>query len=124
MAPAPAPEIWGSIRKGPVELGIDAFEFAHMCTAGFPEPWTFSLRARRYLREHRTDFDLVHDNQCLGYGIRGIERDGMPVVATLHHPITVDRDLEVAEAKRLKAASSAASRCGAGTGSSGCRSRS
>jgi glycosyltransferase involved in cell wall biosynthesis len=96
-------EIWASMRRGPADFGIDAFEFAHMCTAGFPEPWTFSLRARRYLRDRRTDYDLVHDNQCLGYGIAGIERDGIPVVATLHHPITVDRDLEVAEAKRLGA---------------------
>ena len=39
-----------------------------MCTAGFPEPWTFSLRARRLLAERRDDFDLVHDNQCLGNG--------------------------------------------------------
>jgi glycosyltransferase involved in cell wall biosynthesis len=93
-------EIVASAKKGAREFGIDAFEFAHMCTAGFPEPWTFSLRARRYLRTYRTDYDLVHDNQCFGYGVAGIERDGLPVVATLHHPITVDRDLEVAEAKR------------------------
>lgn len=84
-------------------LATDAFEFAHMCTAGFPEPWTYSLRVRRYLRRHLTDYDLVHDNQCLGYGIAGIVKDGLPVVATLHHPITVDRDLEIAEAKKLKA---------------------
>ena len=29
---------------------IDVLEFAIMCTAGFPEPLTFSLRARRVLR--------------------------------------------------------------------------
>ncbi|MFN2606939.1 MAG: glycosyltransferase family 4 protein [Acidimicrobiales bacterium] len=77
---------------------VDVAEFALMCTAGFPEPLTFSLRARRVLAGRRHEFDLVHDNQCLGYGILGIARDGFPVLATLHHPITVDRDLELAHA--------------------------
>ncbi|MDQ4070765.1 MAG: glycosyltransferase family 4 protein [Actinomycetota bacterium] len=77
---------------------VDVVEFATMCGAGFPEPLTFSLRARRALRSRRRDFDVVHDNQCLGYGILGIARDGLPVVGTVHHPITVDRDLELASA--------------------------
>jgi glycosyltransferase involved in cell wall biosynthesis len=81
---------------------VDVAEFALMCTAGFPEPLTFSLRARRVLRGRRGDFDLVHDNQCLGYGILGIARDGLPVVATLHHPITVDRRLDLAHAPDWK----------------------
>lgn len=77
---------------------IDVAEYGLMCAAGFPEPLTFSLRARRALRQRRADFDVVHDNQCLAYGILGIARDGFPLVATLHHPITVDRDLELAAA--------------------------
>lgn len=85
--------------RGRQHPAIDALEFAHMCTSGFPEPLTFSLRARHYLRRHAADYDLVHDNQCFGYGIAGIQRDGLPVAATLHHPITVDRDLEIADAK-------------------------
>jgi len=78
---------------------IDVVEFATMCSAGFPEPLTFSLRARRALRSRRADFDIVHDNQCLGYGMLGIARDGLPVVATVHHPITVDRSLELSHAE-------------------------
>ena len=72
---------------------VAALEFGVMCTAGFPEPWTFSLRARRMLAARRDEFDLVHDNQCLGYGILGMMDDGWPVLETLHHPITVDRQL-------------------------------
>jgi glycosyltransferase involved in cell wall biosynthesis len=78
---------------------IDALEFAYMCTAGFPEPLTFSLRARKVLAERRADFDLIHDNQCLGQGLLGMLKDGWPLVATLHHPITVDRDLELSHAR-------------------------
>ncbi len=78
---------------------IDLREFAIMCAAGYPEPLAFSLRIRRHLRERRGDFDLVHDNQCLGRGLVAMmEEDGWPVLATLHHPITVDRDLDVAHA--------------------------
>ncbi len=79
---------------------IDVAEFAIMCAAGFPEPYTFSLRARRLLAGRRADFDIIHDNQCLGTGLRGMLRDGWPVLATLHHPITVDRDLDLAHATR------------------------
>jgi glycosyltransferase involved in cell wall biosynthesis len=77
---------------------IDVREFAVMCSAGFPEPYTFSLRARRLLAARRNDFDIVHDNQCLGSGIIGMMDDGWPVLATLHHPITVDRDLDLEHA--------------------------
>src|SRR5918995_2940342 len=51
---------------------IDVLEFALMCTAGFPEPLTFTLRARRALRDRRHDFDVVHDNQSLGTGLLGL----------------------------------------------------
>ena len=48
--------------------------------------------------DRRADFDLIHDNQCLGTGLLGMMDDGWPVLATLHHPITVDRDLDLAHA--------------------------
>jgi glycosyltransferase involved in cell wall biosynthesis len=72
---------------------IDALEVATMWTGGFPEPLTFSLRARRHLRSRRGEFDVVHDNQTLGYGLLGDV--GAPLVTTIHHPITVDRQLEL-----------------------------
>lgn len=69
-----------------VELGV-------MLSAGFGEPLAFSLRARRLLRRRAGEFDVVHDDQCLGTGMLGIMDDGWPLVTTLHHPITVDRRL-------------------------------
>ncbi|MEU9703702.1 glycosyltransferase family 4 protein [Streptomyces sp. NPDC047981] len=75
---------------------IDALEVATMWTGGFPEPLTFSLRARRMLAARRGDFDVVHDNQTLGYGLLGGPRVlGAPLVTTIHHPITVDRQLDL-----------------------------
>ncbi|WP_410538746.1 glycosyltransferase family 4 protein [Streptomyces sp. KL2] len=78
---------------------VDALEVATMWTGGFPEPLTFSLRARRHLAARRGEFDVVHDNQTLGYGLLGLERLGFPLVTTVHHPITVDRRLDLAAAE-------------------------
>jgi glycosyltransferase involved in cell wall biosynthesis len=83
-------------RPGEFRDGIDVLEYAAMCTAAFPEPLTFSLRAKREIASRRAEFDLVHDNQCLGWGLLGMQRLGLPVLATVHHPITVDRELELA----------------------------
>src|SRR3977135_2940897 len=76
----------------------DVEEFAIMAGAGFPEPYAFSRRVYAHLRDRRGEFDLVHDNQCLGRGLLNLVRDGWPFVNTLHHPITVDRDLDLAAA--------------------------
>ena len=77
---------------------IDVLEVAMMWTAAFPEPLTFSLRALRALRARRADFDVVHDNQVLAYGMLGIARLGLPLVTSIHHPISVDRRIEFAAA--------------------------
>ncbi|MEV1167819.1 glycosyltransferase family 4 protein [Nonomuraea sp. NPDC049784] len=82
---------------------IDWLEVGTMWTAGFPEPLTFTLRAYRELKKRVGDFDVVQDNQTLGYGLLGIQRM-FPVVGTIHHPISVDRRIELEAAtggKRL-----------------------
>ena len=81
---------------------IDLAEFGLMCTAGFPEPLTFSWRIRRELAKRTGQFDVIHDNQCFGRGLLGVMEDGWPLIATLHHPITVDRDLELEHARSLR----------------------
>jgi MMP alpha-(1->4)-mannosyltransferase len=75
---------------------IDVLEWAMMRTGAFPEPFTFSLRVRRALAARRGDFDLVHDNQVLGYGLLGLPKLGLPLVTSIHHPISVDRRIELA----------------------------
>jgi glycosyltransferase involved in cell wall biosynthesis len=76
----------------------DFVEVTSFSLGQFPEPLAFSLRAWDKLRRRTGDFDLVHDNQCLGYGLLGIQRD-FPLLATIHHPITVDRRLELEHAE-------------------------
>lgn len=69
------------------------FEWWSKLSGGFAEPYTFGRRAAKYLRRHGHRYDIVHDNQSLCYGLLQIQRDGLPVVATIHHPITRDRQL-------------------------------
>jgi glycosyltransferase involved in cell wall biosynthesis len=81
---------------------VDVAEWATMCTAGFPEPLTFTLRAARQLLPRAAEFDVVHDNQSLGWGLLQLVRAGLPTVATVHHPIAIDRDLELAATRSVR----------------------
>ncbi|MGI9161796.1 MAG: glycosyltransferase family 4 protein [Mycobacterium sp.] len=92
------PDPFRTPRPGEFRDHIDLLEVATMWTAGFPEPRTFSMRVARLLSARRGEFDVVHDNQCLGAALLDIA-EYLPVVATVHHPITRDRDLDLAAAK-------------------------
>jgi glycosyltransferase involved in cell wall biosynthesis len=72
-----------------------------------PEPFAFSLRAFRALaaRLRRGErFDVVHDVQCLGYGLLGVRALGLPLVSTVHHPLSVDRRASFARDRTLREA--------------------
>jgi glycosyltransferase involved in cell wall biosynthesis len=77
----------------------DWLELALMSTGAYCEPYGWSLRVDRYLKEHGHRYDVIHDNQCLGTGIARIAKR-QPVIATMHHPITVDKRLELEENRR------------------------
>lgn len=77
-----------------IKTKADILELATFSTGQFPEPIAFSYRALQVMKQRASEFDLVHDNQCLGYGILGIDKL-IPTLVTLHHPITVDRRLEM-----------------------------
>ena len=64
-------------------------------TGGFVEPWTFGERARRWVFANADNFDVIHDNQTLSDGILALQTAGIPLVTTIHHPITRDRQLAV-----------------------------
>jgi glycosyltransferase involved in cell wall biosynthesis len=78
---------------------IDVLEVAAMWTGAFPEPRTFGMRAVRALRDRLSDFDVVHDNQVLATGMLRIAQLGLPLVTSIHHPISVDRRIELKAAR-------------------------
>jgi len=73
---------------------INLLEWLGVSTMGFPEPYTFGLRAQRIVNKRKNRYDIVHDNQSLSYGVLALSQK-MPTIATIHHPITIDRDIAV-----------------------------
>ena len=65
----------------------------------------FSLRAYHKLNELERErpFDLIHDNQTLGYGIWLMKQRGRHVVANIHHPLAIDRHNALAQARSVGA---------------------
>ncbi len=83
-------------REAPLQVlsPLNFYELVASRIGFLPELFAFSFRAfRRIADELRAGrrFDLVHDVQCLGYGLLGLRAMGLPVVTTVHHPLTVDR---------------------------------
>jgi len=68
----------------------DFFEWFSKVTGGFAEPYTFGRRLVAYFKQHQPDYDIVHDNQSLCYGTLQLQQMGVPVLTTIHHPITSD----------------------------------
>jgi glycosyltransferase involved in cell wall biosynthesis len=71
----------------------DVAEFGVMMSSGFGEPLAYSLRLKKLLDARRDEFDIVHDDQCMGPGVLRLHKRGWPLLETLHHPITVDRSI-------------------------------
>ena len=93
--------LWGVYRREWLREGrplgmlapCNLLEFAATRLRFFPEPLSFSLRALGLLPGllRRGRFDVIHDIQTLGYGIWAMRAFGLPLVTTVHHPLTVDR---------------------------------
>lgn len=79
-----------ALRPRHLRSFTDSFEYFSMLTGGFPEPYTFGRRLVQHFRRHRPDYDIVHDNQTLCYGTLALQRKGIPLATTIHHPITSD----------------------------------
>jgi glycosyltransferase involved in cell wall biosynthesis len=83
-------------RKDPLRAltPLHFYEFAASRLGFLPEAFAFSARAFRELATRLARgvrYDVVHDVQCLGWGILGLHALGVPVVSTVHHPLSVDR---------------------------------
>lgn len=86
---------------GPIHSPIDLYEFAATCMGVYAEPFVFSMRAYSEIKRLSSEvrFDVVHDNQCLGYGLNRMRGLKLPLVATIHHPISIDRAADFGQAR-------------------------
>lgn len=90
-----------SNHAGPVRSPVDMYELALTRIGVYTEPLTFSIRAYQKIKTLRpgVKFDVIHDNQCLGYGLTMMGRLDIPLVATIHHPICIDREADFGQAR-------------------------
>ena len=96
---------WQRLFIDPRKLNTRAnfMEWGGIMTGYFSEPLAFGMRAYRYLcGDGAKKYDVIHDNQTLAWGIADIRKAGYPVVETIHHPVTIDRDLAIQSARSLK----------------------
>jgi len=92
----------GQFEPGYLTNPTALYEWLSALTGGFPDPYVFGRRVLEHFETGDPDYDVVHDNQSLCYALPELERRGYPVVATVHHPITVDREVTLAEADGLR----------------------
>lgn len=87
-----------ALRPSKIRDWLDVKEWFLHNSGGFPEPYTFGERMARWARTRVNDYDIVHDNQTLCWGLLKMRAMGMPVLGTIHHPITRDRAIDIKHA--------------------------
>ena len=80
---------------------LDLYEWLTVMTGGFPEPYTFGKRVLKYIKHNKSDFEIILDNQSLSGSLLRIQ-EILPLVVTIHHPITKDHKLEMQNATNWK----------------------
>jgi len=71
----------------------DFYEWWSKLSGGFGEPYCFGRRLVNYFNKQKPQYDIIHDNQSLCYGLLKLQKQHNNVVATVHHPITRDREI-------------------------------
>ena len=71
----------------------DMYEWWSKLSGSFAEPYTFGRRLAKFFKKNKPQYDIVHDNQSLCYALLQLQKLNYRVIATVHHPITHDRDL-------------------------------
>ena len=80
---------------------LDLIEWLGILSGGFPEPYVFGKRLEAYLRGTEIKFDVLLDNQSLCYSLLDIQKS-LPLVTTIHHPITRDHKIALENARNWK----------------------
>ena len=79
----------------------DLIEWAGVLSGGFPEPYVFGERVLSLMTTTGIKYDLIHDNQSLCHALVQLQK-AVPLVTTIHHPITQDHKLELQATKNWK----------------------
>jgi len=80
----------GSLRLRHLSSLTNIIEWTGKLTGAFSEPYCFGRRVLKHLQKKGRHYDIIHDNQCLSWGMLQLQQRGFPLVTTIHHPITSD----------------------------------
>jgi len=93
-------------KKSPFDIfsPINFYEFFHTRLGAFPEISAFTYRAFFLIRKlHKEyNFDVIHDNQSVGYGLLFMKALGIPVISTIHHPLSIDLENVLERVSKFK----------------------
>lgn len=92
----------GSIRPHHLRSMTNIIEWSGKLTGAFSEPYCFGRRVVKYLKKHGRHYDIIHDNQCLSYGMLELQKRNFPFITTIHHPITSDLSIALKAAKNWR----------------------
>jgi glycosyltransferase involved in cell wall biosynthesis len=94
------PTARAAVRHRGIRSLTDLREYLSYISGGFPEPYCFGRRLQVLAPDKLQDLDILHDNQSLCYGLLGLQKAGFPVLATLHHPISMDLKYALAQEEK------------------------
>ncbi|NCG06928.1 MAG: glycosyltransferase [Gammaproteobacteria bacterium] len=89
-----------SIRPRQLLSRLECVEWFSKLTGGFAEPYTFGERVKKWFVGRESEFDIIHDNQTIADGTLALQHRGLPLVTTIHHPITKDYRVALASEPR------------------------
>ena len=88
------------VRLNDLIKPLNLFEWLSINSGGFPEPYTFGKRVKTKLSSQLSEFDIIHDNQCLSYELLKLQLK-IPLVSTFHHPISKDLKYQLKSTKDI-----------------------
>ncbi len=88
------------VRLNDLIKPLNLFEWLSVNSGGFPEPYTFGKRVKTKLSTQLSEFDIIHDNQCLSYELLKLQLK-IPLVSTFHHPISKDLKYQLKSTKDI-----------------------
>ncbi len=91
-----------SIRPRHLRSMTNIIEWAGKLTGAFSEPYCFGRRVVKHLHKKGRHYDIIHDNQCLSWGMLELQRRDFPLVTTIHHPITSDLSIALKAANNWR----------------------
>ncbi|MFC1978717.1 glycosyltransferase family 4 protein [Chloroflexota bacterium] len=93
-------------KKRPFQVfkPLNLYEVVATRIGMFPEMFTFGIRSYLKLRDlvKQRKFDIIHDNQTLAYGNLLMKSLQIPMVATVHHPLSIDRHSDLTHTTSFK----------------------